>query len=222
MATKCFSVVRGKRVRVTELDDCGEPLFGGDFVVSDGFVQVALTAELEEGDEYIQKNADGRLCINLKNPDSLKRLNVTVDWCNVDPELISVVTGLPVELDGADAVGFRIQSGEYDKKWALEVWTGLGEDSCDEAGDLEYGYLLVPFVTGSTFGDITIANATTTFQTMGFTKGNSGWGVGVYDVIGSPPGPLDDPMGPTDLALLRVTTVAPPAAVCGAQTITSP
>jgi hypothetical protein len=222
MATKCFSVVRGKRVRVTELDDCGAPLIGGDFAVSDGFIQVALTAELEEGDEFIQKNANGDLCINLKSPDALKRLNVVVDWCNVDPELISIVTGAPVELDGADAVGFRIQSGTYDKKWGLEVWTGLGTDACDAEGNLEYGYLLVPFVTGSTFGDITIANATTTFQTMGFTQGGSGWGEGVYDVIGSPAGPLDDPIGATDLALLRVTTVAPPAATCGAQVITSP
>lgn len=222
MPTKCFSVVRGKRVRVTELDDCGAPLIGGRYAVSEGFIQVALTAELEEGDEYIQKNADGKLCINQKAPDNVKRLNVTVDWCNVDPDLISIVTGLPVELDGADSVGFRIQSGEYDARWGLEVWTGLGSDACDAEGNIEYGYLLVPFVTGSTVGDITIANATSTFQTMGFTQTGSGWGEGVYDVIGSPPGPLDDPIGATDLALMRITTVAPPAAHCGDQVITSP
>lgn len=218
MATRCFSVVRGKRVRVTELDACGVPVTGGSFVVSEGFIQVALTSELEDGDEYIQKNADGKLCINERAPDALKRLSVTVDWCQVDPDIISLITGYPVELDGSDSVGFRIQEGEADKRWALEVWTGLGGASCN-GGSVEYGYMLLPHITGSTLGDITIENANATFQTTGYTEGGSGWGVGPYNVIGSPAGPLDVPISAVDHALIRVTEVAPPDAVCGAQVL---
>lgn len=217
MAPTCFSVVRGKRVRVTELDVCGAPVTGNSYVVSDGFVQVAITSEIEDGDEYVQKNADGALCVNERAPDSLKRLNVTVDWCNVDPDIINLITGYPTELDGSDVVGFRIQEGEADTMWALEVWTGLGNQNCDTG--VMYGYMLLPLITGSTLGDITIENAAATFQTTGYTQGNSGWGTGPYDVIGSPAGPLDVTIGTTDHALLRVTEVAPPAAVCGAQTL---
>lgn len=218
MATQCFKPLRGKRVRVTELDVCGVPVTGNSFVVSEGFVTVALTSELEEGDEYIQKNADGKLCINERAPDALKRLTVTVDWCEVDPDIVNLITGYPTELDGADTVGFRIQSGEADTRWGLEVWTGLAGAACDD-GSVEYGYLLVPYITGSTIGDYSIGNEVVNMQTTGYTVDGSGWGVGPYDVIGSPAGPLDVAMGSTDHALLRTTTVAPPAASCGAQVI---
>jgi hypothetical protein len=219
MATKCFNVVRGKRVRVTELNSCSIPVTGGSFVVSEGFVQVEITSELEDGEEYVQKNADGKLCVNLRAPDSLKRLNVTVDWCQIDPDIINLITGSPLEMSGADAVGFRIQEGEADVRWALELWTGLGDTTCDD-GVVEYGYLLLPLITGSTVGDVTIENATATFQTTGYTEGNSGWGVGPYDVIGSPAAPLDVAISAIDHALIRTTVVAPPTAVCGAQIIT--
>lgn len=223
MPTQCFSVVRGKVVRVTELDACGVPVVGGSFAVSEGFISVALSAELESGDEFVQKNANGKLCINERSPDSLKRLNVTVDWCNVDPDIISIITGNPVELDDANAVGFRIQEGAADAKWALEVWTGLGGDQCDAEGNLSYGYLLVPFITGSTLGDVTIENGAATFQTNGYTQGNSGWDTGPFEVIGTNAAPtvLDDPIGATDHALLRIVHVTPPTPVCGAQVLTS-
>lgn len=223
MATVCFSVIRGKMVRVTALDECGVPEVGNSFVVSKGFVQVSLTSELETGDEIIVKNANGELCINDRVPDSLKRLNVAIDWCNVDPDVISIITGYPVEIEGEDTVGFRINEGFADTNWGLEVWTGLGsQQACDAAGAL-YGWVLVPYITGSTFGGSqVISAAAATFQTTGYTQGNSGWGVGPYDVIGSPPAPLTDPVGPLTHAVIRTTPVAPPVDACGAQTITSP
>lgn len=221
MPTQCFGVVRGKRVRVTELDVCGIPVTGGSFVVSDGFISVEITTELEDGDEYIQKNADGKLCINERAPDSVKRLNVTVTWCKVDPDIVNLITGNPLEMDVADAVGFRIQEGEVDARWALELWTGLAGTGCDDDGNILYGYFLLPLVTGSTIGDITIENAVVTFSTTGYTEGNSGWGVGPYDVIHDPAAPLDVAITAIDHALIRTTEVAPPTAVCGAQIIGS-
>lgn len=219
MTTTCFGVVRGKTVRVTELDVCGIPVTGASFVVSDGFVQVAITSELEDGDEYVQKNANGALCVNLRSPDSLKRLSVTIDWCNVDPDIIHIITGNPVEVSGTDTVGFRIQEGPADARWALELWTGLDSDEQCVTGVPEYGYFLLPRLTGSTIGDITVENGVSTFQTNGYTESNPGWGVGPYDVIGSPAGPLDVAMASIDHALIRTTVVAPPIAVCGVQSL---
>lgn len=220
--TTCFAIVRGKRVRVTELDECGAPVAEGFFVVSDGFIQVALTSELEAGDEYVQKNADGALCVNERAPDNLKRLNVTVDWCNVDPDIINLITGYPVEIGESpgDSVGFRITEGIADTRYALELWTGLAGADC-AAGNVPYGYLLLPRVTGSTLGDITVGNATVTVQSTGYTEGNSGWASGPWDVIGDPltPTPLTDPIASNEHALLRVTEVPPPTAVCGSQAI---
>lgn len=217
MATTCFGVVRGKRVRVTELNACSVPVSGGSFVVSSGFIQATIESDVEDGDEYVQKNADGALCINERAPDSLKRLNITIDWCKVDPDIVNLITGYPQEMDGADAVGFRIEEGQADTRWALEIWTGLSDQEC-AAGAVQYGYLLIPNITGSTLGEITIENAAATFQTTGYTEGRSGWDVGPYDVIGSPAGPLDLAISSTQHALLRTTEVTPPTAVCGAQT----
>lgn len=219
MATTCFGVVRGKRVRVTELNACGVPVTGLSYVVSEGFVQVTITSELEDGDEYVQKNANGALCINLRSPDSLKRLSVTVDWCKVDPDIIHIITGNPVEVSGTDTVGFRIQEGPADARWALELWTGLDDDEECIGGVPEYGYLLLPRLTGSTLGDITVENGVTTFQTNGYTESNPGWGVGPYNVIGDPATPLTVAMASIDHALIRTTVVAPPTAVCGVQAL---
>jgi hypothetical protein len=220
MATECFTPVRGKIVRVTQLDECGE--VGTSYVVSDGFITVSMTAENETGDEFIQKNANGALCVNERSPDSLKRLNVTVDWCLVDPDLISIITGYPLELDGTspgdDVVGFRWVEGEVNASWALEVWTGLANAACAE-GEVCYGYLLVPFITGSQLSGVTVENAAATFQTTGYTQSNSGWGVGPWDVIHDPAAPLDEAIAADEHALLRTTCVAPPVSVCGAQVV---
>lgn len=217
--TDCFTPIRGRRLRVTELDECGDVDLTGQYVVSEGFITVSLSVENESGDEYVQKNAAGKLCVNERNPDALKRLNAEIDWCEVDPDIISLITGFPVELDGADPVGFRVAEGEFEARWALEVWTDLAGNVCDENGNRMYGYLLLPLLTGSSLGDVTIENANATFQTMGYTVGHSGWGVGPWNVIGEPAGPLDEAMASDEHALIRTTIVAPPDAVCGAQEI---
>jgi hypothetical protein len=220
MATTCFSTVRGKRLRVTELDDCGAPVDGGLYVVSEGFITVNLTADIESGDEFLVKNANGALCINERSPDILKRLNVEVDWCLVDPDIIGLITDFPVEVGESptDHVGFRITEGEVNAKWSLEVWTGLAGNACGE-GEVCYGYFLVPYITGAAFGDVTIENGAATYSTTGYTLAGSGWGVGPWDVIDTPAAPLSDPIADDEHALIRTTCVAPPAAVCGAQTI---
>lgn len=225
MATVCFGTLQAKAVRVTELDECGAPLIGGNFVVSEGFVTITLSAELESGTEFIQKNASGQLCINQRDPDALKRLNVTINWCKVDPDILNLITGFPVETEtsspGSDTVGFRIEEGVLDAKWGLEFWTGIAGSRCDSSGNPLYGYGLVPFITGSSIGDISWGDTTTTFDTTGYTQGYSGWDVGPYDVTGTPAGPLPVAVGDLTHAILRVVNVAPPTAQCGAQTLTS-
>jgi hypothetical protein len=221
MATDCYSLVRATSVRVTQLDECGE--LGDEFAVSEGWIEARITAEYEAGDEFIQKNANGDLCINERAPDALKRLNVEVDWCVVDPDIISLITGADLELDGADAVGFRRTTGINQNNFALELWAKQTGGACGPTGQC-YGYYLVPFITGATLGDVTFGNAAFTFTTTGYTVAGAGWGVGPYDVIGDPAGPLDVEIGADQIELLRTTCVAPPAAVCGVQALspTSP
>ena len=47
MSTHIMNPVRGKRIRITELDACGHPpTSGGTSIVSDGFITVTLTSLL--------------------------------------------------------------------------------------------------------------------------------------------------------------------------------
>jgi hypothetical protein len=135
MAASCFGVVRGKRVRVTRLDACGAPpaaTTANSLVTSSGFVSVQFSPDYEAGTEIIQKNANGDLCINDKSCDVFKRVNVTISFCNVDPDLFSLVSGNSVEVDGAgNDVGFRVAEALACNQFALELWTGIdGQNAC--------------------------------------------------------------------------------------------
>src|ERR1700742_3359178 len=130
MTASCYNIVRGKMVRVTRLDSCGNfpvPTTANSFVTSSGFISVAYTTDYENGTEIIQKTADGVLCVNDKTCDQFKRLEVKVSFCGVDPDLLSIITSNSVELDAAgNDVGFRISEGVACSNFALELWTGLG------------------------------------------------------------------------------------------------
>lgn len=220
MATQPFTPIRGRRVRVTELDECGNVNLDGQYVVSAGFIMATLGFENESGDEYVQKNAAGDLCVNERTADALKRLTVQIDWCQVDPDVVALITGFAVELDSLDAVGFRVTEGKYDTRFAVEIWTDLAGNVCDAQGNKCYGYLLLPQVTGAAIdGDLVVENANMTFATSGYSEANSPWGVGPWDVIGDPAAPLDDAIASDEHLLFRTTCAAPPAAVAGAQEI---
>jgi hypothetical protein len=63
--TKCLSLVKGRRIRVTRLDNCGRPVYGDDSqVVSKGFISVGFTANTTESDEInVTKRLRRGLCL---------------------------------------------------------------------------------------------------------------------------------------------------------------
>jgi len=213
MATHKFAPLLGKRIRVTQMEDDGT--VGEHYIVTDGFITVTLSAEVEDGTEIIQRNAFGVLCINERMNPSFKRLNVEVEFCGVNPSLLSYVSNAKEYEDYAgDVAGFTIPEGEIVGSFALELWTGLSGALNDPNSN---GYLLLPFVGKGNLGDITIdgENAITFTLTGASTRGGNAWGVGPYDVVynnDSPgvPSPLPTPLDPFDHFLLMDTAVAVP------------
>ncbi|QGZ16711.1 hypothetical protein PBI_DEWDROP_63 [Microbacterium phage Dewdrop] len=187
MATHCFIPLLGKRLRATELDICGAPAPGGVYVVTDGFVNVSLTSEVEDGAEIIVKKANGQLCVNEKLSNSFKWFTVEIEFCGVNPSLLAIVSNATPYRDYAgDVAGFTVREGSIDKRFALELWAGLSGVAClpgqtDEAS----GYFLLPFVAAGVLGDITIdgENAVTFSLSGAYTKGGNQWGVGPYNVM---------------------------------------
>jgi hypothetical protein len=218
---KSFPLVRGRTMRVTAVDQCCAPAYGPDaMVVTDGFVSVALTANITEAEEIVVTNANGKTCVRDPGCSEFQGYGVEITFCEVSPCLFSIVTGQPAYVDAAgNIIGFRMNSGVSvcASGFALEVWMGVPGVAC--AGDAgAFGYLLLPCLTGGVIGDFTIENAAVTFTVTGAaTKDGNGWGVGPYNVVGdgvSPAGgsagPLPSPLEADDHLLAIFTTVPPP------------
>jgi hypothetical protein len=234
MSTHCFIPILGKRLRVTVLDECGAvpaPAAEDAWLATDGFITVTLSSEVEEGTEIITRKADGSLCVNEKLADSFKRFTVEMEFCGVNPSLLGFVSNAEPYSDGAiapgpDIIGITVPEGTLDKKFALELWTGLSGQACEPGQESAGGYLLLPFVCAGVLGDITIdgENAVTFSVTGAYTHGGNAWGVGPYDVVsdGLAAAPLPTALDPLDHLLLIDTSIAPPPSACDPQPMAGP
>src|ERR1700754_2163818 len=91
---RCAAYIGARRVRVTRLDRTGraaEFADKRDYAVSRGFVSVEIGPEVEEGDDYTQKTAGGDLCISEKGQDNLKWFTVSIEFCQVDPDIFTLM-----------------------------------------------------------------------------------------------------------------------------------
>lgn len=231
MVTRCGSYVRGRMLRATRLDSCGRVVYGPDSVVtSKGFVSVAYTANIDEGEEINVPDASGERCIYVPANPSLLGYTVEITFCNVDPDLFALMTGQRVVTDAFGVVvGFTMDTAvsSQDQAFALEVWAGAPSTAgCENGAEGNFGYILLPFLQGGVVGDFTIENAEVAFTiSNAATKDGNAWGVGPYDVVldaMSAPSPLLAPLTTTDHLLFIQTGVAPPEALCGARPLLDP
>lgn len=225
MTAVCDTPVKGKMLRATKLGVCGDPILGAGgwptHVTSKGFVSVEYAAEVDDGEEIDQKDANGDPLVYEPARRRIKLYNVTVTAGRVDPELYTLFTGMPVVLDeDGNATGMRVTSAvNLDSAVALEVWSGTQLKKC-VAGAIQrprFGYFLLPQIIDGQIGDFTIENGAASFTLTGKAIENPGWGVGPYDVYLRKTGveALMDPMGDQDLLHLDWTYLPPPAPTCG-------
>jgi len=228
MATICATPFKVPRIRATLLDECGEPIEGDcSTVVSDGIITVEIAREYEDREDFFKKNGDGIFCVKETDPPILKWINLTMTFCNVDPELVNILAGESVTTDNAatpNVIGFRNSEGSSaNVNAAVEVWTRTTGNPCVEGAPApRFGYLLFPWFVEGTIGDLTLENGAADFVLQGRTKSGGTWGVGPYTVQHSQaaatlgdPIPLLSPVGSTDHELWLWSTLAPPLAACG-------
>jgi len=224
----CAKPLQGETLRVTRLDECGNPEYGDcAYAVSDGYVQIVLTPNTEEGERFLQRNARGRAIVNQRSAPSLNWYDVSSQFAEVNPELFTIITGLlPYEDDQGNVIGFPVTESDFaTANFALEAWMGTAEDSCAGEEFPLYGYNLLPWVVeGALMEDIVITNALITFTVVGRTRKGTPWGVGPYDVVRDStdtPAPLFTAIE-TDTHHLPIwTRLAPPEASCGCQSLSS-
>lgn len=224
---QCGSQARGVVARFTLLDNCGEPVVGAcSTVVTDGFITVEAKKNQLDAQEIEVINSGGALCAYDPGCPQFKNWELSMEFCNVDPSLFSILTKAPTVVDyGAKIVGFKTQAKTQCASFALEVWSDVLGQACAGTGQKLYGYWLYPFVIGGLVGDHTFENDGLTFTIEAFTKSGTTWGKGPYNVVaqnaGNTAGPLLAPLVAEDHLLSQFTTIAPPTPGCGCTSLLS-
>lgn len=220
----CFTPIRGRRMRVTRVNQCGAPVCSTrSFVVSSGFVSIEASPQVDEGEDITVRNAAGEICVSVPACPSMTSVDVTINFCDVDTDLFAIALGREAITDAdGNGIGFDICDIPCNEGFALEVWTDVHSKQgvCDPAtGAARFGYFVLPWVSNSVLGDFTIEDGAITFSLAGSARSGSGWGRGPYPVQDGAAGPmqLDPPLDPACFGRLLLTEVEPPAALCGAQ-----
>ncbi|MCW6003866.1 hypothetical protein K1W54_04615 [Micromonospora sp. CPCC 205371] len=221
--TKSYNPIKGRILRVIILNECGVPVTGtaGGVIVQTGFTQVGSSAQYETGDEHIVKTADAALCINEKDPDILKRFEITLDQCSVDPGIVANTVSPARLLTASEpptGTGFALAEGAATTHFSLEVWQRVaGAGACTASGLPLYVYNVWPHLTNGKIGDYEIANAPSTLQITAeskpvstlWTAGNPWLGAGAVTIV-------------PDHWFQNLTSVAPPDAVTGINDYAAP
>lgn len=222
MVASCVSVIKARVIRLVKLDECGVPVTGAGsmVIVSKGFVSVEAEPDYEEGEEFTQRNANGELCINDKDPDELKRVGLNVTLCEIDPEMLEVATGerLLTSSNGVTGTGMAFGEGQLAGRFSMELWQPVaGAGACDASGNQQFVYWAFPNVGNGKISDFTFENAPFEFGFEAETKAASTlWGNGP----GTGTAWIDQPVESGEHFLFNITTTAPPTDACGASTLT--
>lgn len=201
-------------VRVTRLDECGNPVPGANAFVSECVASVAMNPNIDTPDDVTYRAANGTLCGVKRGCPTLLGYDLEFNFFQVSPQLIDVMTNQPVVMDaegnpvGVDSCNVQCNSG-----FALEFWAELIGDQCSDAGEKRYLYVLLPWVASGYLSDLEIGSEAVTFQMVGSTRAGGSWGVGPYNVVrdaeGNPSSMLT-PLGNTCHRRMQVVTVDPP------------
>lgn len=209
----CIKPIKGKVIRLVRLDTCGNAVTGSTGqLVTDGFVMVTFSPQYEEGEEFVQRNANGDLCINEKDSDRLKRFDITIQLCEVDPAAIELMTGNALVMDGVTAIGNSYDETPNTTKFALEIWNDLAGGACAEGGQ-QWNHWTLAWVENGKLGDITHEYGPQTWEITANTHANPNYGAGPFDLW------LGNELGARTHAKSQVTSVAPPDTECGYQTL---
>jgi len=191
MTTQDYAAsVQGVALRVTRLDAAGNLLNGpGDSYTTTAFLRASFTPEYEEGDEIVEKSADGTIAVSYKAPDTLKRITLEIAIARPDTELTSLMSGglLLRKNYGTFAspnnqsVGWAAPNVGDDPSGngvALEVWSFAVKDG-KRASTNPYFYWVFPYAKLRQSGDRVIENGLLANTFEGYGLGNVAFGSGL-------------------------------------------
>lgn len=226
MSSVCGVPIKGKILRIVQLDICGVPITGasGRVIIANSFTKVSMAPQYEDGTEFFERTADGTVCVNQKDAPILKRMQLDVDMCAVDPDMTPLVlsareltTTAPIS-----GYGFAIQEGPPSSHFSMEVWQQIGgSGACDPTGLQRYVYNAWPHCYNARIQTYDIENAKSVLSFQCETVAAAAqWGDGPGTGTSWLPVGVNGLSGTLDHWLWNITTIAPPVAACGFTTLT--
>ncbi len=193
----CASSIQAVALRATRLGSNGAPTGGatGSYV-SQSLVRVGMNPEIAEGEEIEQFNGSGCLCVSYKNPDVLKRMNMELEDCKLEPALLEMMVGAEL-IPGAEegsAVGNIFPVGgalcaASPPGVAFEWWT-LARDGAGPLAEFQYIRWVIP-KTVWTLGDNEFSAEAMVVNMTGYSENNPNFA----DPYGDLPAEYDNPEG---------------------------
>lgn len=217
----CASSILACSMRATLLDTDGQVAdTPNNYYVTNTLVEIQVTPEIETGDERTLKSGCAAIIATAKFPDLLKRFNLQVQLGQLEPGLISLLTGAALVNDTSDTpvpIGWdwpvQVCAGDNPPpRVALEIWSDVWD--CDDQNPLLPYWHWVFTQSRWQFGQAALNSDFMQPVLNGYTEGNSMWGHGPYG-DGKPDGTVVGHLGS-----VWQTDDVPPTADCGLQTVT--
>jgi hypothetical protein len=105
MAQPCFESIQLVAIRAHRLQQSGALLTGAtNAYQSAAAIQLQVGYEYENGADVTQKNGSGGICLRYRGEDKLKNITVTLNLCQLDFQLIELITGWTALVDNSSAV----------------------------------------------------------------------------------------------------------------------
>lgn len=105
MAQPCFESIQLVAIRAHRLQQSGALLTGAtNAYQSAAAIQLQVGYEYENGADVTQKNGSGGICLRYRGEDKLKNITVTLNLCQLDFQLIELITGWTALVDNSAAV----------------------------------------------------------------------------------------------------------------------
>lgn len=176
------------RLRIALLNADGSPKVGTkNAYVTDQMVKLTPSPQYTDGDEFSQQNGAGSNCIDYKDDDTLKRIDLTLELCTPDPEFTQLLMGGtlltdPDEVGGPTTIGYAMPPiGKLaDRPVSVEAWTKAITGGA-QAAPLGYWRHVFPRTRSWRLGDRELSNTilATTFTGQGVE--NPLFGNGPFD-----------------------------------------
>lgn len=151
-------------LRISRLESNGVPDPGAhNLYTTDALVRLGIDFDILTGGELSQVNGSGIECVYYKADDEYRKLNLTLEICTPDPELIELLSGAAVSYDGADAIGFSLPKKGDPKPQdvGIEAWSRAVIDGT-QAGTRPWWRTVLPKTLNWKFAGFAIENGVRT------------------------------------------------------------